>query len=189
MALFDHRDVGQAVVLGEVIGGGKSMTTTTDDDRIVRRFRYRLTPHRLPVLVAAQCLGDNREDRIAQELLSRSRRSRCMDDQLSTYGDGLATSWALAPGECQQCARGGDGCAGETKQAVSLRWSQCTQWSGGQLRLNGLTANGSSIIQLAEYRRVRFMLITQNAGAGEIETSWSGNLGHRADHQAKRSVP
>ena len=66
IALFDHRDIGQAVILGEVVGGGKAMAATADDHCIIGRLWRRLAPDRFPAPLALQRLGEDREDRIAQ---------------------------------------------------------------------------------------------------------------------------
>ncbi|MCY1292612.1 hypothetical protein D9M70_418460 [compost metagenome] len=60
--LFEHRDIGDAVLLGEVIGRTEAMATTADDDRIILFARLRRRPLRRPPLVAAQRLARHGEN-------------------------------------------------------------------------------------------------------------------------------
>ena len=53
-ALFQHRDIGEAMLLGEVIGGRQAMPAAADDDDVVFLLRLGLAPGRRPVLVAGQ---------------------------------------------------------------------------------------------------------------------------------------
>ena len=53
-AFFQHRDIGDAVHLGEVIGGRKPMPATADDDDVIFLLGLRLAPRRRPVLVAGE---------------------------------------------------------------------------------------------------------------------------------------
>ena len=39
-ALFEHRDIGDAVFLGKVIGGRQAMPACTDNDDIIFRFGF-----------------------------------------------------------------------------------------------------------------------------------------------------
>ena len=59
VAFLQHRDVAQAVVLGEVIGGGKPMPATTDDDGVIARLRLGVAPDRAPAAVAQKPLWDD----------------------------------------------------------------------------------------------------------------------------------
>src|SRR3984957_19078524 len=43
-ALLQHRDIVEAVLLGEIIGGREPMPAGTDDDRIIGRLRLRVAP-------------------------------------------------------------------------------------------------------------------------------------------------
>ncbi|MNR34900.1 hypothetical protein D3C85_1527090 [compost metagenome] len=53
-ALLDHRHVGDAVLLGQVVGGGQAVPATADDDHVVDFFRGWRAPHALPVFVVAE---------------------------------------------------------------------------------------------------------------------------------------
>ena len=56
VALLQHRDVGDAVLLGEVVGGRKPVPAPADDHHVVFRLRLGLAPGRRPAGVAAQRL-------------------------------------------------------------------------------------------------------------------------------------
>ncbi len=58
IALLDHRDIGDAVLLGEIMGGGEPMPAAADDHHVVVRLRLRLAPDRLPVAVAGDRVGE-----------------------------------------------------------------------------------------------------------------------------------
>ena len=47
-SLFENGDVGQAVLLGEIVGGRQAMTAAADDDHIVFALRLRIAPCRRP---------------------------------------------------------------------------------------------------------------------------------------------
>jgi hypothetical protein len=65
-ALFKHGDIGDAVLLGEVIGGGQPVPATADDDDIVRWLRLRTSPSLRPILVVMeQAVAGQAPDRIA----------------------------------------------------------------------------------------------------------------------------
>src|SRR5260370_26007008 len=68
-ALLEHRDIGDAVVLREVIGRGEAMTAAADDEDVVVRLWRRLAPGRFPVTVAAQGMARQAEDRIPRHIL------------------------------------------------------------------------------------------------------------------------
>ena len=53
-ALLQHRDIGDAEFLREIIGGGKPMAAAADDDRVVAGLRLGRTPLRPPALVAGE---------------------------------------------------------------------------------------------------------------------------------------
>ena len=53
-ALLQHRDIGDAVLLGEIIGGRQPMPAAADDDDVVFLLGLRLAPGRRPVLMAAR---------------------------------------------------------------------------------------------------------------------------------------
>ncbi len=53
-ALLHHRDVADAVFLGQVIGRGQAVAAAADDDHVVHRLGRGRAPHALPVLVVAQ---------------------------------------------------------------------------------------------------------------------------------------
>jgi hypothetical protein len=64
-ALLEHRDPGDAVVLGQVICGRQAVAAAADDDHVVLGPRLRAAPGRLPVLVMAERVARQAEDRIA----------------------------------------------------------------------------------------------------------------------------
>ena len=64
-ALFDHRDIGDAVVLAEPVGGGEAVPPCPDDDHIVFLPGFGRGPGLLPPLVEAHGLPGHGEDRIA----------------------------------------------------------------------------------------------------------------------------
>ena len=70
-ALLDHRDVGDAVLLGQVIRGGETVAAAADDDHVVLALRLRAAPRLLPVLVVATRVAREGEDRIAAHLSTR----------------------------------------------------------------------------------------------------------------------
>ena len=59
IALLEHRHIGDAVVLRQVIGGGQPVPAAADNDHIIMAFGLRLPPGRLPALVAGQRLFEN----------------------------------------------------------------------------------------------------------------------------------
>jgi hypothetical protein len=60
-ALLDHCDIGDAVLLGQVIGGPQAVSAGADDDDIIVLARLRRRPLRGPALVAAEPLaGDSK---------------------------------------------------------------------------------------------------------------------------------
>src|SRR3546814_10809100 len=65
-ALLQHRDPGDAVVLGEVVGGGEPVSAAADDDHVVGRLRLRRAPHALPLAVAAQGIAEEGKDGVAR---------------------------------------------------------------------------------------------------------------------------
>src|ERR1043166_7090038 len=67
-----HGDVAEAVLLGEVVGGGKTVPAATDDDGVVGRFRLGRAPLALPSPVAGERLGQQCPQREATHLLSSS---------------------------------------------------------------------------------------------------------------------
>ena len=64
-ALFQHRDVGDAVLLGEVIGGRKAMAAAADDDDVIGRLRRGIAPDRRPMSLACQGVPGQRPCRIS----------------------------------------------------------------------------------------------------------------------------
>src|SRR5580765_6002094 len=63
--LFQHRDIADPVLLGEIIGGREAMPAAADDDHLVTRPRRRLAPGRPPAAVPAQRVTREGEDRIS----------------------------------------------------------------------------------------------------------------------------
>ena len=54
VALFEHGDIGEAVVLREVVGGGEAMAAATDDERVIGRLGIGVAPGGPPATVAGQ---------------------------------------------------------------------------------------------------------------------------------------
>src|SRR5579872_2195759 len=73
-ALLQYRDIGDAVFLGEVIGGGEAMPAAADNHDVVARFRRRLAPERLPMAVPGQRVARQRGER---ETLHRRKLAPC----------------------------------------------------------------------------------------------------------------
>src|SRR5690606_215324 len=72
ITLFEHGDVGDAVVLRKVVGGGQTMPAAADDDDLVFLLRRGVAPCGRPAPVAREPLADDPEPRIAHRPL-RSR--------------------------------------------------------------------------------------------------------------------
>ena len=64
-ALLEHGDLGEAVLLGQVVGRGEAVPAAADDHRVVGGFRLRRAPLALPALVTDKCLGQERAQREA----------------------------------------------------------------------------------------------------------------------------
>ena len=65
--LLEHRDVPQAVHLGEVVRGGETVPAAADDHGIVGRARRGIAPRRLPTAVATQRFGEQSEGGVAHD--------------------------------------------------------------------------------------------------------------------------
>ena len=61
-ALLEHRDIGDAVLLGEVVGGRQPVAAAADDDDVIGRLRLGRTPLLRPVLVAGQRVAGKGEE-------------------------------------------------------------------------------------------------------------------------------
>src|SRR5450755_1976605 len=72
-ALLEHGDVGQAMLLGQVIRRSEPVATAADDDRIVGWLRLRLAPLRLPAKLARQAAANQGQRR--KSLPAHARRS------------------------------------------------------------------------------------------------------------------
>ena len=57
--LFQHRNVGDAVVLGQIIGRRQAMPAAANDHHIIFWLWIRFAPRRPPPLVAAQPFGQH----------------------------------------------------------------------------------------------------------------------------------
>jgi len=64
-SFFKDRDIGDAVLLGEVIGGRERMTAAADDDHVISVARFGVAPLRLPAPVAGESVDEQRCQRIA----------------------------------------------------------------------------------------------------------------------------
>ena len=54
IALLQHRDIGHAVVFGEVVCRAQPMAAAADDDRVILSLRLRIAPMRRPTAIAGQ---------------------------------------------------------------------------------------------------------------------------------------
>ena len=63
-AFFQHRHIGDAMHLRQIIGGRKPMPAAADDDDVIVLFGLRIAPGRRPVLVAGERVLEKREDGI-----------------------------------------------------------------------------------------------------------------------------
>ena len=61
-ALLQHGHIGEAMLLGEVVGSGQAMPAAAHDDDVVFRLGLGLAPGRRPVLVAGRGVLQERED-------------------------------------------------------------------------------------------------------------------------------
>jgi len=64
-ALLEHGDVADAMLLGEVVGGGETVAAAADDDHVVFRAGLRAAPGRRPVAMMGQGVAGEAEDRVA----------------------------------------------------------------------------------------------------------------------------
>ena len=64
-AFLQHRDVGHAVVLGEVMGGTEAMSATANDNDVVLGPRLGAAPCALPAVVVCRRVAQDAEDRVA----------------------------------------------------------------------------------------------------------------------------
>jgi hypothetical protein len=70
--LFKHRDVGDAVLPGEIIGGRKAMTAAADNHDVIFVAGFGVAPLRLPALVAGECVDQQGCQRIAHGATGRA---------------------------------------------------------------------------------------------------------------------
>src|SRR3954454_14171287 len=63
-ALLQHRDIGDAVFLCEVVRRRQAVAATADDDDVVFGLWLRAAPGFLPVLVITESVAGERENRI-----------------------------------------------------------------------------------------------------------------------------
>ena len=75
-ALLQHRDVGNTVEGGEVVGGGEPVPAGADDDDVVGRLRRGAPPLLRPALVMAQRVAREAEDRELLHLWTPEYRNR-----------------------------------------------------------------------------------------------------------------
>ena len=64
VAFFEHCDIGYAVLPREVISGGQAVPTAADNDNIVFLLWRRAAPGERPLLVIAEGVADQGDDRI-----------------------------------------------------------------------------------------------------------------------------
>jgi hypothetical protein len=65
-ALLQHGDIGDAVLLGEVVSRRQAVAAAADDDDVILRLWLRAAPGFLPVLMVAESIPGEGEDRIAR---------------------------------------------------------------------------------------------------------------------------
>src|SRR5262249_210894 len=94
---LQHRNVGDAVLLGEVVGGGQAVAAATDDDHIIVRLRLGAAPGLLPALVIIGRVAGQREDGVAGLGWHEHQRSR--DRTWRHTRLGVAPWQSLASGE------------------------------------------------------------------------------------------
>jgi len=58
MALFQHRHIGDAVLLRQIVSGSQTVTAAADDNHVIAFLRYRVAPDLLPVLMKAQTVSE-----------------------------------------------------------------------------------------------------------------------------------
>src|SRR5690348_16663133 len=75
-ALLQHRDVGDAVLLGEVIGGREPMAAAADNDDVVTRLGFGRAPRRLPAAVMAECFTDKPGEGVHRRLRATVWKAR-----------------------------------------------------------------------------------------------------------------
>ena len=79
-AFFEHRDVGEAVLAGEVVGRSQPVTPAADDQGVIGGLGRRAAPLRRPAALAGQAPPQQRQ---AGEGLHRPRimlPARCCDE-------------------------------------------------------------------------------------------------------------
>ena len=91
-ALFQHSYIGDAVLLGEVIGGREPMAAAADDHHVVVILRRRVAPGALPVLVAGECRPGEGEDRVFHEPV-RAGRAKIPDQMSSVWSRSHWVKW------------------------------------------------------------------------------------------------
>src|SRR5690606_6213856 len=64
-ALLDDRDIGDAEVLAEIVGGGEAVAAGADDQHVVFPLRLGRGPGAFPTLMVAHRLAHDGEDGIA----------------------------------------------------------------------------------------------------------------------------
>ena len=62
VALLEHGDVGETVLLRKVVGRGEPVSAAADDDGVVTRLRMRTAPRERPALVVRERVSRQRED-------------------------------------------------------------------------------------------------------------------------------
>ena len=67
-ALFEHGDIGEAVLLGEIIGGGEAVAAAADDHGVIRGFGFRIAPGRRPAAMAGHRVAKQGEERIVHRV-------------------------------------------------------------------------------------------------------------------------
>ena len=104
-ALLEHGDVGDAVLLGEVVRGREPVPAAADDDDVVLALRLGAAPRLLPPLVVGERVAGEAPDRIAVhawpdgEPASAAGRSVTPIDRSrgAPSGRSLNPIWAAAP--------------------------------------------------------------------------------------------
>ena len=82
-AFLQHRDVADAVLLGEIVGGRQPMPAAADDHDVVGGLGRGVAPGRLPELLAREGVGQDGKERVMHGPLDVAKFSRRVSRRLS----------------------------------------------------------------------------------------------------------
>src|SRR6185295_2540633 len=109
-AALEHRDVADAVLLRQVIRSGQAVAAAADDDHVVRRSWLGRAPVRRPVLVAGECVAQERESREALHFVRNplvAAASMVKSALIATPYASLACSRVTLPCSTSRCTSAG----------------------------------------------------------------------------------